>query len=111
MVFLKLKEYNCPTKAALIFSKKYFNISIQIRKGKNVDGTVDKDGPADFRRLKPFKPDGIMVNVFYFLDFQGWLKGEKLKYEGTSSFNHFVRHTSASLSSKINKFNKQSRIT
>ena len=45
--------------------KKVHIFLIQIRKEKNVDGTLEKDGPADYRRLKPFKPDGIMVNVTY----------------------------------------------
>lgn len=56
MVYLKLRDHGCPKTRALIFAKKYKSHSL--RKQKGIDGTVTRDGPAGFRKLRPEKPSG-----------------------------------------------------
>lgn len=70
LVYLKLREFECDNSKALIFAKK---------KEKCIDGTINKDGPPGFRKLEVLKPESKLVN--------GWLRGEKLRYSGTTGYS------------------------
>lgn len=35
----------------------------KIRKKKCIDGTIAKDGPPGFKKLKVLKPESLLVNV------------------------------------------------